>query len=85
VAVASLEIGGVRCPRHVYESRFDRLEKAGQKTVGVILLNTSIDVLAKWVVASWGTSIYSTRKKRIKVFIDESRQSGIAVAGWGRW
>jgi hypothetical protein len=61
----------------------DRLAKAGQKTVGVILLNPSIDVLAKWVVASWDTSTYSTQKKRIKVFIDEPRQSEIAVAGWG--
>jgi hypothetical protein len=43
---------GIRCPRHVYESRCDRLAKAGHKTVGVILLNPSIDVLAKWVVAS---------------------------------
>jgi hypothetical protein len=82
VAVAYTEIGGVRYPRHVCESRRDRLAKAGQKTVGVILLNPSIDVLAKRVVASCGTSTYSTPKKRIKVLIDETRQSEIAVAGW---
>jgi hypothetical protein len=83
VAVACPEIGGVRYPRHVYESRRDRFAKAGQKTVGVILLNPSIDVLAKRVVASCSTSTYSTQKKRIKVFIDETRQGRIAVARWG--